>query len=200
MLTIVIQSGGLSTRMGEDKALKQFLGKPLIERVIERLNPIADELLITTNQPQNYSFLNKRLIPDLQPDRGPLGGLFTAISSASHPYVGVVACDMPFASQKFFETATNLMTEKEAQVVIAKSDEGYEPFHALYRKEICLPVIKSAIDNNQWRVVSWLSQVKLYEINQDEMKTIDPTGLCFWNVNTPDEFAQAEQIAQNKNL
>ncbi len=200
MLTIVIQAGGLSTRMGEDKALKQFLGKPLIERVIERLNPIADELLITTNQPQNYSFLNKRLIPDLQPDRGPLGGLFTAISSASHPYVGVVACDMPFASQKFFETATNLMTEKEAQVVIAKSDEGYEPFHALYRKEICLPVIKSAIDNNQWRVVSWLSQVKLYEINQDEMKTIDPTGLCFWNVNTPEEFAQAEQIAKNKNL
>lgn len=200
MLTVVIQAGGLSTRMGEDKALKQFLGKPLIERVIERLNPIADELLITTNQPQNYSFLNKRLIPDLQPDRGPLGGLFTAISSASHPYVGVVACDMPFASQKFFETATNLMTEKEAQVVIVKSDEGYEPFHALYRKEICLPVIKSAIDNNQWRVVSWLSQVKLYEINQDEMKTIDPTGLCFWNVNTPEEFAQAEQIAKNKNL
>lgn len=200
MLTVVIQAGGLSTRMGEDKALKQFLGKPLIERVIERLNPIADELLITTNQPQNYSFLNKRLIPDLQPDRGPLGGLFTAISSASHPYVGVVACDMPFASHKFFETATNLMTEKEAQVVIVKSDEGYEPFHALYRKEICLPVIKSAIDNNQWRVVSWLSQVKLYEINQDEMKTIDPTGLCFWNVNTPEEFAQAEQIAKNKNL
>ncbi len=189
MLTIVIQAGGKSSRMGEDKALKKFLGKPLIERVIERLNPIADELFITTNQPDNYSFLNKRLISDLLSGRGALGGLLTAISSASHPFVGVVACDMPFASPKFFETATNLMVKEEADVIIAKDDEGYQPFHALYRKETCLPVIKSAIENNQWKVISWLPQVKIYEIkNFDE--------LCFWNVNTPEEFEQAEKIAK----
>lgn len=195
MLTIVIQAGGMSSRMGEDKALKIFLGKPLIERVIERLNPIADELFITTNQPDNYSFLNKRLVPDLIPDRGALGGLYTAIASATHPYVGIVACDMPFASQKFFGTATNLMVKEEADVVIAKDEEGYQPLHALYHKETCLPAIENAIHKNQWKVISWLPQVKVCELNQDEMKIIDPSGLCFWNVNTPEEFAKAEELA-----
>ena len=109
MLTIVIQAGGASSRMGEDKALKIFLGKPLIQRVIERMIPIADEIIVTTNRPAEYAFLNLRLVPDLKPGRGALGGLYTAIASAAHPLVAVVACDMPFASQMFFEGARRLM-------------------------------------------------------------------------------------------
>ena len=53
-LSIVIQAGGESRRIGQDKGLIDFLGKPLIERVIERISPIADELLVTTNYPQRY--------------------------------------------------------------------------------------------------------------------------------------------------
>lgn len=205
MLTIVIQAGGMSSRMGEDKALKNFLGKPLIERVIERLNPIADEILVTTNQPENYAFLNKRLVADLIPDRGALGGLYTAIASATHPYVGIVACDMPFVSQKFFETATNLMVKEEADVVIPriKSEEtqksgGYEPLHALYRKETCTPAIEDAIQNDLWKVIAWFGKVNVRDVSDDEMKSIDPSGLYSWNVNTPEEFAQAEKIANQK--
>ena len=78
MLSVVVQSGGQSTRMGENKALRIFLGRPLIQRVVERLAPIADELLVTTNQPEAYAFLKLPLLPDLQPGRGPLGGLHTA--------------------------------------------------------------------------------------------------------------------------
>src|SRR5215217_9407421 len=98
MLTVCIQARGQSSRMGEDKALKTFLGRPLIQRVIERLAAIADELIVTTNRPDDYSFLDVRLISDLKPGRGALGGLYTAIASASNPFVGIVACDMPFAS------------------------------------------------------------------------------------------------------
>src|SRR5512134_26433 len=100
MLTVCIQAGGASSRMGEDKALKPFLGRPLIQRVVDRLQPIADELIVTTNRLEEYSFLHTRLIPDLKPGRGALGGLYTAIASATHPIVAVVACDMPFASTK----------------------------------------------------------------------------------------------------
>ena len=201
MLTIVIQAGGQSSRMGEDKALKPFLGKPLIERVLKRLDTIADELIITTNRPDDYSFLNHRLISDLKPGRGALGGLYTAIATATHPYVGIVACDMPFASKTFFEQTIKLMDKEEADVVIARVESetgksaGYEPLHALYRKETCLPAIESAINADQWKVIAWFSQVKVHEVTEDEMKIIDPSGLCFWNVNTPEEFAQAEKIA-----
>lgn len=213
MLTVAIQAGGQSSRMGEDKALKLFLGRPLIERVIQRLAPIADEMIVTTNRPAEYGFLNTssallekhsslrsvrmRLVTDLKPGRGALGGLYTAIASAAYPFVAVIACDMPFARKEFFESACRLMVEKEADVVIFKGKEGYEPLHALYRRETCLPAIESAITADQWKVTSWFPHVKVHELTTDVVKSLDPSGLCFWNLNTPEEFAQAEEKARS---
>ena len=194
MLTVCIQAGGQSSRMGEDKALKPFLGRPLIQRVIERLSPVADELIVTTNRPEDYTFLDLRLIADLKPGRGALGGLYTAIASAAHPIVAVVACDMPFASGALLEAGSRLLVEEEADVVIAKSDEGYEPLHAIYRRETCLPAIEAAIDADQWKVIAWFPQVKVRVLTPDEIKRYDTLGLAFWNVNTPEEFAEAERI------
>jgi len=196
MLSVIIQAGGQSSRMGEDKALKPFLDRPLIQRVIERLTPIADEMIVTTNRPEDYEFLNLRLVPDLKPGRGSLGGLYTAIASASHPFVAVAACDMPFASVHFFESAHKLLVKEEADLVIAKTDEGYEPFHALYRRETCLSAIEAAIEEDKWKAIAWFPQVKVRALAPDELKTFDPSGLCFWNVNTPEEFARAEQLAK----
>jgi len=190
--------------MGEDKALKPFLGRPLIQRVIDRLSPIADELIVTTNRPSEYGYLNTstgsvhrlRLISDLKPDRGALGGLYTAVASATHPLVAVVACDMPFASARLIEGMSRLLVENEADVVIAKSDEGYEPIHAVYRRETCLPAIESAIEADQWKVIAWFPQVKVYTLSSEDIRRYDPSGLAFWNVNTPEEFMKAEEIAQ----
>jgi len=195
MLTVCVQAGGASSRMGEDKALKHFLGRPLIQRVVDRLRPIADELIVTTNHPEDYAILHTRLIPDLIPDRGALGGLYTAIASATHPLVAVVACDMPFASTKLIEGMSRLMVQNEADVVIAKSEGGYEPLHAVYRREICLPAIESAINADLWKVIAWFPQVKVHILTAEEIKLLDPSGLAFWNVNTPKEFAEAERIS-----
>lgn len=197
MLTVCIQAGGQSSRMGEDKALKTFLERPLIQRVVERLTPIADELIITTNHPDDYRFLGLPLFSDLKPGRGALGGLYTAIASASQPLVAIVACDMPFASPSFFEAASRLLEEEESDVVIAKSEEGYEPLHALYRRATCLPAIEAAIEADQWKVIAWFPQVKVRILRPEEIQQYDPSGLAFWNVNTPEEFARAEALAQS---
>jgi molybdopterin-guanine dinucleotide biosynthesis protein A len=196
MLSIVIQAGGQSSRMGEDKALKFFLGRPLIQRVVDQLASIADEIIVTTNRPDDYRFLNLRLFADIKPERGALGGLYTAIASATHPSVAVVACDMPFASPRLIETMSRLLVDEEADVVIVKSEDGYEPFHAVYRRETCLPAIESAINADLWKVIAWFPQVKVRVLTADEIKSSDPDGLAFWNVNTPEEFAKAEQLAQ----
>jgi len=181
--------------MGEDKALKTFLGRPLIQRVIERVSQMADEIIVTTNRPQEYGFLNLRLIADLKPGRGALGGLYTAIASATHPIVAVIACDMPFASPRLIEAMSRLLVEEEADVVIAKGDEGYEPLHAVYRRDTCLPAVEKSIEADQWKVIAWFPQVKVRVLTPEEIKSVDPEGLAFWNVNTPEEFAKAEKLA-----
>ena len=213
MLSLVIQAGGQSARMGEDKALKPFLGHPLIQRVIGRLAPIADEILVTTNCPDDYAFLtdskvfakhpgrarlwNLRLVPDLAAGRGALGGLYTALASAASPIVAVVACDMPFASASLLEAAARLLVQEEADVVIARTNEGYEPFHAVYRRAACVPAIQSAIAADRWKVIAWFPSVKVRELTMGEVTRLDPSGLAFWNVNTPEEFAEAERLAKH---
>lgn len=183
--------------MGEDKALKPFLGRALIQRVIERLSPLADEVIVTTNRPEDYLFLNLRLVADLAPGRGALGGLYTAMAAANSPSVAIVACDMPFASAKLLERASHLLVEERADVVIPKTEEGYEPFHAVYRRATCLPAIQSAIEADKWKVIAWFPSVKVRELKSEEVSAVDPAGRAFWNVNTPEEFAEAERIAKS---
>jgi molybdenum cofactor guanylyltransferase len=196
MLTICVQAGGESRRMGRDKALMPFLGRPLIQRVVDRLSPIADEIIVTTNNPDDYRFLGLPLFPDLKPGRGALGGLYTALSSATCEAVAVVACDMPFASPKLIEAASKLLLKEEADVVIPDSGGGLEPLHAVYRRETCIPAIEAAIEADLWKLISWFPQVKVRVLQPDEVKTYDPSGLAFWNLNTPEEFAEAEQRAK----
>lgn len=196
MLSVVVQAGGQSTRMNENKALKLFLKGPLIQRVIARLAPIANEMLVTTNQAADFAFLNLPLFPDLKRGRGPLGGLYTALVSAKNPIVAVVACDMPFANAQLLEAAASILIQEEADVVIAETPEGFEPLHAIYRRKNCIPAIETAIALDQWRMISWFPQVKVRVLTMDEVDRYDPEHVAFWNVNTPEEFAEAEQRAQ----
>ncbi len=184
--------------MGENKALKLFLGRPLIQRVIERVAPAADEVLITTNDPDAYRFLQLPLFADLRPGRGPLGGLYTALVSARHPQVAVVACDMPFASGPLLVASAGLLQQDQADVVIAETPEGFEPMHAVYRREACVPAIEAAMDADQWRVISWFPRVKVRKLTVQERGRYDPDGLAFWNVNTPAEFEWAERRASEQ--
>ena len=195
MLTIAVQAGGQSSRMGQDKALKPFLGRPLIQRVIERLSPLADEVIVTTNRPEEYAFLGLPLFPDLKPGRGALGGLYTALASATCDVVGVVACDMPFASISLFEHMYSLIDGEGVDVAIAQSEHGPEPLHAVYRRAACVPAIEASIEADQWKVIAWFPQVRVRFLKEDELKPFDPTGLAFWNLNTPEEFAEAERRA-----
>jgi molybdopterin-guanine dinucleotide biosynthesis protein A len=200
MLTISIQAGGQSSRMGQDKALMPFLGRPLIQRVIERVSPLADEIIVTTNRPEAYAFLGLPLYPDLKPGRGALGGLYTALAAAGQPLVAVLACDMPFASPGLIAFQQRVLLEKNVDVVIPASSEGLEPLHALYRREVCLPAIELAIAADQWKLIAWFPQVRVRELTPAEVAQCDPHGLAFHNLNTPADLAQAEELARRDNL
>jgi molybdopterin-guanine dinucleotide biosynthesis protein A len=195
-LSIVIQAGGQSQRMGQNKALMPFLGQPLIERVIQRVKLAGTELILNTNQPEQFAFLGLALVEDLIPSKGPLGGLFTALTVAKYPVVAVIACDMPFVSAALLETERILLTEGAWDVVIPRSVDGLEPLHAVYRKDNCLPAIRRALDSDRLRMVSWLGDVKVREMSLEEVSLVDPDQRAFINVNTPEEFKRAEQLEQ----
>lgn len=195
MLTVAIQAGGRSSRMGEDKALRPFLGRPLIQRVVERLRPIADEMIVTTNRPAEYAFLGLPLFADSGPQRGALGGLYTALRAAGSPLVAVVACDMPFASAALLAEAARRLELERLDAVLPGTERGAEPLHAVYRRSTCLPMIHAALQAGELKVTAWIPRVRLRVLRVDEWKEWDPQGLAFWNLNTPKEFTEAERLA-----
>ena len=195
MLSAVIQAGGESRRMGKDKALLPFLNQTLIERVIQRVLPLADEVLVTTNHPQDYQFLGLPLISDILPGRGALGGLYTALCAASQPLVAVLACDMPFLNASLIAYQRDLMLNPQFDVSIPRTDEGMEPFHAIYRRRTCLEPVKNALDNDQWRVDAWYNQVQLRILPTEEIQRYDPQLLSFLNINTPEDLQAAAKLA-----
>jgi len=200
MITLAIQAGGESSRMGRDKALLPFLGRPLILRVVERLAALADEVVVTANNSADYAFLGLPLFADLEPGRGALGGLYTALHAAQHPLVAIAACDMPFASRALFEYERDLLIETGADVVIPSTVEGSEPLHAVYRRVTCLPAIKDALAAGEWKLIAWFPAVKVRTLTPAETARHDPQGLAFLNLNTPEEFRQAERLASNAQI
>jgi molybdopterin-guanine dinucleotide biosynthesis protein A len=199
-LSLVIQAGGASQRMGQDKGLMLFCNQPLVARLLERLEPLAEEVLVTTNNPQAYAFLSVRLVADRLPGLGALSGLYTALMAANCPLVAVVACDMPFASATLFSAECELLQSSDADLVIPRSPIGLEPFHAIYRRDTCLPPITAAMQAGERRVTAWYSQVSVRYLTRQEIMQYDPTGLAFLNVNNLDELREAEALARERGL
>ena len=198
-LSVVISAGGESRRMGQSKATVPFLGRPLIVRSVERLSGVADELIITTNEPENLEFLlkqypelNIKLVRDCLDTRGALPGMLTAFSAAKNPYVAVIACDLVSASPKLIAAQVDAMARSGADVVIPKNKHGYEPFHALYNKEVCKKAVQNALDMGETRVQSFFKDLNLLEFAQCRVLRIEPLGGCFVNVNTPEELESIE--------
>ena len=195
MLTVAVQAGGESRRMGADKARLPFLGRTLIERVIERVRPLADEIVVTTNHPEDYGYLGLPLFPDLEPGRGALGGFYTALQAASQPRVAMVACDMPFTSALLLAAECDLLTSLGVDVVIPSSGEGLEPLQAVYRRETCLPTVREAMRAGEWKLISWFDQVRVHTLTVEQVKQIDPDDRIFMNVNTREDLERAEKMA-----
>jgi molybdenum cofactor guanylyltransferase len=191
--SIVINAGGKSTRMGTDKAFLEIDGKPMIERIIEQTAGLGEQLIVA-NEADKYAHLGLPVVSDLLPDKGALGGLYTAIHAASHPYTFVLACDMPFVNRPLLEHLMSLAPNFEA-VVPRLMEEGKaeaEPFRAIYSKT-CLDPIRRALEAGKMRVISFFPDMNLRWVEEDELRQYDPELLTFMNCNTPEELEAVRQ-------
>ncbi len=195
MITLAVLAGGRSQRMGQDKALTPFLGRPLICRVLDRLARLADETILVAPAAGEYLALGYRVTPDLLPARGPLGGLYTALVSASHPLVIVAGCDTPFVSADLLVYECGILSSENVEAVVPSSEKGPEPLHAVYRREACLPVVREALDRGEGRMVSWFPQANVRLLTPEGVNSFDSQRRMFFNVNTPDDLSQAERWA-----
>ncbi len=181
----VILAGGKSRRYGRNKALEKIDGVPLIERVTGVMRPIFQHLILVTNTPEEYSYLNLPMYEDLVKNLGPLGGIFTALTLIPSDSGFFVACDMPSLNGKLIRHI--LENRGDFDVVIPMVSGKLETLHALYSKR-CLPAIKKLIDASEYQVFRFFPEVSVRYVDEAQIRAFDPGIESFFNINRPQEL------------
>jgi molybdopterin-guanine dinucleotide biosynthesis protein A len=177
--------------MGQDKALLPLGERSVIERVIERVLPLSDDVTIITDLPGRYRHLGYRMVGDVYPGKGSLGGIYTAIHVAQYEYCVVVACDMPFLNTDLLAHLAGLAPGFD--VVVPRIEEFPETMHAVYGKG-CLEPIQHQLLADQLKIIGFFEDVRVRYVKYDEVCRFDPTFRSFINVNTPDDWERVRRM------
>jgi molybdopterin-guanine dinucleotide biosynthesis protein A len=192
-ITVAILTGGQSSRMGTNKAFTRVGGVPIIERILQRIGDLGEETILITNTPAEYAHLGLPAYPDRISGKGPLGGLYTALSEAHCPYILAVSCDQPFLNPVLLQALID--QRSDVDVVVPLDREDYpQSMHAIYGKG-CLPAIRDCLDAEKLKMIGFFPQVRVREIAGEDIDRYDPQRISFVNVNTPDDLAQANRLA-----
>lgn len=180
-----VLAGGKSSRMGEDKGLISFQGRPMIAHVLETLEKTGLPVKIVAND-KTYKQFGYTVVPDLVQEKGPLGGLLTAYQNTRADQILLVSCDMPFIQE---ELVLKLVEEAGSQNIVVYQDEGrIYPLPGIYPVSLKEEVKKGIA----------AQRLKMQDFISENRHTLVPSGdeknaLFFRNINTPKDLKEAEE-------
>ncbi|MEO8535699.1 MAG: molybdenum cofactor guanylyltransferase [Flavobacterium sp.] len=179
-LTVFILCGGKSTRMQSEKGLVLFQKKPFIEHIIQAILPITEKINLITATPE-YDYLPYQKLPDIITDKGPLGGIYTALTHSETEFNLILSCDIPLISTELLSELISKHNE-EAGVTVFASESKVHPLIGIYSTKM-LPVIKEAIDGNELKMMDLIAKIPHQIINIEESENFHLS-----NINSIDEL------------
>ncbi|HEU5347023.1 MAG TPA: molybdenum cofactor guanylyltransferase [Ktedonobacterales bacterium] len=199
-----ILAGGKSSRMGENKAAMVIAGETLLHRLVRRLSTAVDEVLVIgpeTLMPL-ISPSAARIVPDIVPMIGPLGGLYTALKATVCDRVFLMACDMPFVQPGLVRAMLALAGANPiakanpiAEAVVIPDGQRAQPLHAVYTKD-SLPAIEQALAADDHSLRALLAHLSVVPVSAEIISREDPHGISTFNVNTPADWQRALLLAR----
>ncbi|MGP8078909.1 MAG: molybdenum cofactor guanylyltransferase [Dehalococcoidales bacterium] len=199
-VTGIILAGGKSLRFGRNKAVEVIAGKTLLERVVKHLSVITHEIILVTNEDSKlfgeFNFID--VVSDIYPAKGPLGGIYTGLSSSHSSANIVVACDMPFLNTELLEHMVKNFPGFDA-VIPRWPNNQIEPLHGVYSID-CVPVMKKHLENNQLSISDCLKEMHVLYFEKEEFSKFDPEFLSFFNINSQADIELFKQIEAGKQI
>lgn len=191
--TGIILAGGKSSRMGTNKALLEIDGKTVIERIVEKLRPIVDNLIIVTNSFEEFAFLELPMVEDEWKGIGPLAGIHAGLTASKTERNLIVACDMPFISPELGTLLLEQLVEYEA--VVPQITEQLHPLFAAYKRGV-KEEVKKAIELEQLRIRKIFDRIYVKILTETELENLGvQIGQAdTFNMNHPEEYEQAKNM------
>jgi molybdopterin-guanine dinucleotide biosynthesis protein A len=186
-VTGVILVGGKSSRYGTNKALAKINGIPLIENVIRVMGSLFQDLVLITNTPDQYAYLELPMYEDLIKGLGPVGGIYTALNSITNDAGFFVACDMPALNPDLIRHMVGIRDDFD--VVVPEISGKMEALHALYTAR-CIPALRRLIDRHEYQTIRFFSDVSVLYVKENEVRRFDPELRSFFNINRPEELGR----------
>jgi molybdopterin-guanine dinucleotide biosynthesis protein A len=164
-ITGIILSGGKSTRMGQDKGLIEIDGMPMIQHVIDHIQPLCDQILISSNQ-EEYNRFGYQVVEDNIKDIGPAGGIISCLPLAKHKKCIIISCDLPYASTALIKKL--LSFSENYEVTIPRIDSYLQPLCGIYSKDVYLK-LKNLVDKGQYSIHKLVNQFILKIVDQRDL-------------------------------
>lgn len=177
-ITAIVLAGGKSKRMGKEKALLHIGEKTLIEIIIDKLKTLFPEIIISTNSPENFSFLKIRMVEDYYKNVGPLGGIHAGLTESDTEKNFIISCDLPLMSTEIMEYLCNFNSKKK--IIVCKSGDYIEPTFGIYSREI-LEDIEVILNLNLQHGLQAKDISIQNAIEKIGAEIIDATKLSFYN-------------------
>lgn len=170
-----------------DKGLKPLRGKPMVQWVLERFTPQVDAVLINANQNlDTYAQFGHPVVPDdIGGFAGPLAGLHSGLSTATHELIATVPCDSPFLPLDLIERLYAALNEKQADLAVARTGDQPHPVFCLCRKSV-LPGLTAFLERGGRKIDAWYAALKVVEVRFDD------EAEAFSNINTVEELRTFE--------
>ncbi len=195
----IVLAGGKSVRLGRDKVREIIGNVSLLERTVATLAKLHTDILIVTAEkqpvPVSIRYPGVRMVNDVYPGKGSLGGLYSGLVASQTFYNFVVACDMPFLNERL--VAYLLSVCEGYDVVIPRVDNHIEPLHAVYSKN-CVRPIENLFNRGELQIFQFFPEVRVRHIETESIDKYDPDHLSFFNINTPTDLARAREIVSKK--
>ncbi len=190
-VTGIILCGGKSSRMGFNKALLEYEGKRLIDRVLDVMKDLFEEVLLVTNTPREYAGLDAEIVTDIIPGKGALGGIYTGLFYATRERAFVCACDMPFLDREFIRYL--IARPGTHDIVIPWSEGGRQPLHAVYARRL-IQKIERQIADDRLKISGLYETSKVLEIKPEEVEAHSREARRFMNVNTTEDWEKITNV------
>ena len=192
----IVLAGGRGLRFRRDKTLETVGNIGIIQRVVFSLSFFVSNIVIVTAAkqilPRFIDYSRLRIVNDTYPGKGPLGGIYTGLTSSDSFYNLVVACDMPFLNRNLLEYMAQVANGFD--LVVPRLGDMIEPLHAVYSRD-CLAPIESLLEQGNLSVRELFRLVRVRYVEAAEIDRFDPKHLSFFNINTEADLKAAREIA-----